>query len=56
MVDCIRWVEPIFSGDELDMDPRWMDLQRERGRTDGEQLALELAKALGGRADVKVER
>jgi uncharacterized damage-inducible protein DinB len=22
MVDCIRWVEPIFGADELDMDPR----------------------------------
>lgn len=21
MVDCIRWIEPIFSADELDMDP-----------------------------------
>jgi uncharacterized damage-inducible protein DinB len=22
LVDCIRWVEPIFAADELDMDPR----------------------------------
>lgn len=22
MIDCIRWIEPIFGADELDMDPR----------------------------------
>lgn len=42
--------------DDLQVDKRWNDLQRERGRIDGEQLARELTDALGHLPNVRVER
>lgn len=42
--------------DDLQIDPRWNDLQRARGRTEGEELARELTEALGKLPNVDVER
>ena len=42
--------------EDLQIDRRWKDVQRERGRVDGEQLADELTEALGKLPGVEVDR
>ena len=42
--------------DKIDIDPRWLDLQREHARIENEKLARELTEALKNHPGVTVER
>jgi hypothetical protein len=52
--DASRW--KIDRIENLEVDPRWLDLLDEFERREGEQLAEELAERLAGQPGVTVER